>query len=653
MLGSRTPTKDELKIIEHPTPEETETQHNTGESKHSDCDSNPTTEQPKHVTFSDTVTDIPQRETNTESNIETEPTPPTPPIRRSSRRTKSNQNYKDPTRTGWWRQDTNVVEAFNFNVHSDYEVYAAHQFGDIRATSIYTPKDYDDALQSSDKTLWLESMEKENESIKENQVYTKMKITDLPKGANIISGKWVFKVKPTSTGKVSRYKSRIVARGFQGRYGVDYAETYSPVAVASTIRLLLAISASMGLHLRGADVKTAFLYAEQVRPVYFKPPKGADCEEDEVWLLKKALYGLKDAPLRWHQTLSTYLKNIGLQQAKSDPCLFFKRTREGQLVLMTITVDDILIAASTKELAEEVINKMKDKFTITDLGEPDYVIGIHIDYDRPNHILKLNQKLYIETIAEKFGQTTGRPEIIPAPVSVRISKDMGSPPTTKPYRSLIGSLIYATLTRPDVCTIVSQLSSVLENPQEAHWNAGIRVLRYLYNTRDRSLTYNPDEIRTLTLNWVNGYTDSTWNTEEKSRSRTGYICLFNGCAISWKSKKQGNIAKSSCEAEYIALNEGGAEIIWLRKLLTELGLQDSTKPSKVWVDNLPAIQLAKHQMVKHRTKHIKLKYDWIREQIEEGSLNVTHRNTKENLADLFTKNLPRVTFEKFISQIID
>ena len=397
-------------------------------------------------------------------------------------------------------------------------------------------------------------------------------------------------------------------------------------------------------------MKTAFLYAEQIRPVYFKPPAGADCEDDEVWLLNRALYGLKDAPLRWHQTLSTYLKTIGMKQSKSDPCLFFKITEKGEYVLMTITVDDLLIAGSTSELTDKLISQMKDRFKIKDLGTPEYVIGVHIDYDKPNQTLKLNQKLYIETIAEKFGQTKAKPVIQPASTDVKITKDMGSPPTNKPYRSLIGSLIYATLTRPDVSTIISQLSRVLENPQEAHWNAAIRVLRYLYTTRDKALIYNPTQ--KLSKNDIIGYTDSTWNTEEKSRSRTGYICLFNGCAISWKSKAQNNVARSSCEAEYIALNEGGSEIIWLRKILTELGLQDPEKSTITWVDNEPAIALANHKMVKHRTKHIALKYDWIREQIEEGQITVKHKSTKENLADLFTKILPRPATEKFISKIM-
>ena len=605
-----------------------------------------------------------------ESHTTDEDEPPAatrePPEPRRSRRSTTKQDYTKPKR--WYSQ---MLELINCN--SEYEVYAATLHGETAYTSVYTPKDHDDAIQTCDKSMWLKSMKEENDSIKENKVYTKVKISDLPKGTNIISGKWVYKVKPTSTGKIARYKSRIVARGFQGRYGVDYTETYAPVALASTIRLMSGLTVSMNLHLRGADIKTAFLYADQVRPVYFKPPKGTDCEDDEVWLLNKALYGLKDAPLRWHETLSKHLKSIGMTQTKSDPCLFFKRNKNGQYCFMTITVDDLLIASSTKEIADEVINDLKSKFKITDLGIPEYVIGIHIDYDKENHVLKLNQRLYIETIAEKFGQLNSKKEKLPATTSVNIEKDMKSPPTDKPYRSLIGSLIYATLTRPDVCTIVSQLSRVLDCPQEAHWKAGIRVLRYLNGTKTKSLEFNPkkNQGKHNTENKINkllklsdnkfhnikdkliGYTDSTWNTEENSKSRTGYICLYNGCAISWKSKVQPNIARSSCEAEFIAVNEGGSEIVWLRKILTELGLLETDSPTLIWMDNQPAIALAKRSMVKHRTKHMKLKYDWIKEQIQDKEIYVDYKETDENLSDMFTKNLAQEKFNKFNSMILD
>ena len=578
--------------------------------------------------------------------------------RRSTRTNRSRQNYSEPKRIGWYEKDTNMLELEK--CRTDFEVYLANVHGHVNYTSKYTPKDYDDAMSTPEHKLWQESMDRENQSIKENDVYDKIKRNNLPKNINVISGKWVYKVKPTSTGEVSVYKSRIVARGFQGRLGVDYTETYSPVAGATTIRLILALATSMNLHLRGADIKTAFLYAEQIRKVYFKPPKGADCGEDEVWLLKKALYGLKDAPLRWHETLSKFLKNIGMKQAKSDPCLFFKKDSNGYC-FMTITVDDLLIATTTKKQADNLLQEMEGRFKLKDMGEPEYIIGIHIDYNRKDRTLKLNQRLYIETITEKFKQTKAKPEILPATSSTKIDKDMGSPPTDKPYRSLIGSLIYATLTRPDISTIVSQLSRVLESPQEAHWNAGIRVLRYLYHTRNFSLTYKPEkDLRRQEHIGDNllGYTDSTWNTEEKSRSRTGYLCIFNGCTISWKSKVQPNIARSSCEAEYIALNEGGSEIMWIRKILYELGLLKEQCPTLILIDNQPAIGLAKHKMIKQRTKHIQLKYDWIKEQVENKVFDVNYINTKENLADFFTKNLAKGststkgTFEYFKNKIM-
>ena len=311
--------------------------------------------------------------------------------------------------------------------HTEFEVYTTTLHGNVNYTSVYTPSDYDDAVSCRDKEHWKDSMKNENRSMKENKVYTKMKIIDLPRGSNIISAKWVFKVKPTSTGGIARYKSRIVARGFQGRFGVDYTETYSPVAGASTIRLILALATSMNLHLRGADIKTAFLYAEQIRKVYCKPPKGADCDDDEVWVLNRALYGLKDAPLRWHETLSRYLKSIGMKQSRSDPCLFYKKDSIGYC-FMTITVDDLLIATTTTDQATELITKLKEKFKITDLGEPECIIGIHINYNMRERTRRLNQELYIQTIAEKFSQTDGRPEVTPCSATTRITKDMGSQP---------------------------------------------------------------------------------------------------------------------------------------------------------------------------------------------------------------------------------
>ena len=191
------------------------------------------------------------------------------------------------------------------------EVYAMMLHGDQRdATKAFTPDNRGQALSSSDAKEWLKAMNLENKSLEDNEVFEKIKVKDLPKDVELISGRWVFKVKSNGEGKIQRFKARVVARGDQAKLGVHYFRRYSPVACASTIRFLLAIAVSLGLYLRAGDVKTAFLYARMPKDVnvYVRPPPGTDCGDDEVWRLKGALYGMPNAPCLWHDTFSTELK---------------------------------------------------------------------------------------------------------------------------------------------------------------------------------------------------------------------------------------------------------------------------------------------------------------------------------------------------------
>ena len=224
---------------------------------------------------------------------------------------------------------------------------------------------------------------------------------------------------------------------------------------------------------------------------------------------------------------------------------------------------------------------------------------------------------------------------------------MGSPLTTKPYRALVGSLIYATVTRPDIAVVVSKLSRYLEKPQEAHWKAGIRVLRFLLTTKERSLILAPNksEKQLATLS------DSTWNSNpDNCRSRTGFAILFYGCLIVWKTKLQPHTTLSSTEAEYVALNAATKEAIWVMRLLNEMGMQIKI-PTPVFADNQSTIALAKHNMAKPRTKHILLRYHWIREQIKNGTFVLHYIPSNENLADLFTKVLRQKQQAKLLANL--
>ena len=224
---------------------------------------------------------------------------------------------------------------------------------------------------------------------------------------------------------------------------------------------------------------------------------------------------------------------------------------------------------------------------------------------------------------------------------------MGSPPAKGDYRALIGCLLYVVITRPDVATIISQLSRYLQAPQEAHYRAALRVLRFLFSTKTKSLYYY-DHCLVLGLELV-AYSDSTWNSNpDNSRSRSGYVIFFNGCFIEWKSTLQTLVTLSSCEAEYVALNLTAREVLWLRRLLAELGLEQ--QPTIILVDNQSTIALTKHKMVKPRTKHIALRYHWIKEQVAEGAVCVKYISTVDNVADFLTKVMSQ---EKLIHLLKD
>ena len=292
---------------------------------------------------------------------------------------------------------------------------------------------------------------------------------------------------------------------------------------------------------------------------------------------------------------------------------------------------------------------MKAKFHIVDLGFPEYVIGMHIEHDREGRVLKLNQKLYIKNIAEKFGANNVKPKLMPLDRNIKFQKDMNSPQTSNPYRELIGSLLYCILTRPDVATAVSILARYMEHPQIAHWNAAINLLSYLYRTKDKALTFKPDKVETGYE--MEGFTDSSHhNCIDSAKSRGGFLVLFFKCLISWCSRMQSIVAQSSTEAEYVASNDAAKEIVWLRRMAEELGFKQ--KATKLSIDNLSAKSLATTQMTKRLTKHIKLRYHWVREQVAAGEIYLSYIPTKENLADAMTKIQPRPLFEKFVGEFL-
>ena len=324
------------------------------------------------------------------------------------------------------------------------------------------------------------------------------------------------------------------------------------------------------------------------------------------------------------------------------------RFKDGEYTLLSMTVDDVLIATRKKSHADQIIASLRKQFKLKDMGIPEYILGLHIKYDRKAGKLQLGQQLYIEMMAKKFNQLDANPVYQPADKGSKLKADMASPECTKDYRSLVGSLIYAVHTRPYIAVPVSNLAKYLTKPQEAHWQAAVRVLRYLYTTKERGLTYQP---KLKKKNELEMYADASFQCDyDTSRSRTGYLATFNDCLIMWKSRMQPIVADSSCEAEYYAMGDSIKEADWLRQFINELKFKQKT--IKTWIDNKSSIKLAEAQMVKPNSKHIRRKYHMLRERVQDGRIKLGHIPGVENPADVMTKNLSKPKREHLIGRFL-
>lgn len=514
------------------------------------------------------------------------------------------------------------------------------------SASVYTPNNHQDAATCEDAIKWMRGEAEELAALVEQETFDVIRLEELPAGANIISARWVYKPKVNAFGLVVRYKCRIVARGFQGKEGVDYTDTYSPVAGAPTLRLFLVVVALLSLKMRYVDFKTAFLNSKVPDNVniFVKPPPGTDCPPGCIWRLNKFLYGLKDAPLQWFRTLIKFLLTHGLKQCSEDPCLLYKRD-SALFLLIAVVVDDLLIASNSSDAIKALVELMQANFRMKDLGAPSFVLGIHVRRPTPNQIY-LNQSLYISNLVKRFGQehakTVSTPCIKDHALVKREDGD-DSKPCDKPYRQLVGGLLYATLTRPDVAVAVSMLSKYLHDPSTAHWNAAIRVLRYLNTTKSLSLKICPKSGAVM-VPVLMAYSDASFDTcRDTSRSRTGYVLLFAGCFFLWASRLQPVVALSSAESEYIALARAASEVIWARRILSDIGFPPRG-PTTILVDNKSAIAIANMSQNKPRTKHIRRRFHWVRELIRDLILVVQHVAGVQNVADFFTKVLDKILF---------
>lgn len=499
----------------------------------------------------------------------------------------------------------------------------------VTCSRLEEPKTVDDALSRPDASEWIVAMEAEMSKLKENGCW---KLVSRPKNANVIGSKWVLRTKKNERGDVERYKARLVAQGYSQVPGRDYDETYSPVVRMETVRLLTAVSVEKDWHKEHWDVTSAYQHSPLEEEVFMEQPSGF--EEGEkgkyVWQLQKSLYGLHQASRDWNKFLDMHLKNYGLHQSKNDPCVYFDPNGE---LIVGVYVDDLPVWGERTKL-NDLRNHLEERMEIRSLGQMSHLLSMGIR-EKDQGSLEVDQHRYVKALLREFRMDMAKG--VTSPLELKSTEDETTAPFPENiYRRATGSLLYlASSTRPDLSHAVSRQCQYNSRPTIGRWKEVQHILRYLKHTENFCLTY---EKQGKTLE---AYVDADWGGDTKDRkSYSGLLIMLAGGAVAWASRKQSSVSHSTVEAEYISLSDGLKEVLWMKSMLEELGLDEFVgKPCSVYVDNQGAISLASDKITSRRSKHIDIKYHFVREKVENGEVCLKYVSTQENLADILTKPL--------------
>ncbi|KAL4366735.1 hypothetical protein GQ457_05G021070 [Hibiscus cannabinus] len=474
--------------------------------------------------------------------------------------------------------------------------------------SCIKPKNINEALNDD---YWILAMQDELNQFERSKVWT---LVERPNDKSSIGTKWVFRNKLDESGNIVRNKARLVAQGYNQEEVIDFDETYAPVARMEAIRMLLAFA----------------LYVEQ--PPGFEDPKFSN----HVFKLSKALYGLKQAPRAWYERLSTFLVEKGFSKGKVDTTLFIKNDGKDILVVQ-IYVDDIIFGSTNELLCQDFAKLMQGEFEMSMMGELSFFLGLQIK--QRNDGIFINQAKYIKEKLKKFGFENVKPQATPMSSSIKLDKDeKGKCVDSKLYRSMIGSLLYLTASRPDIMFSVCLCARFQANPKESHLKAMKRIFRYLQDTPSLGLWYRRDSTFDL-----HAYSDADYGGCKIDRKSTSDTCQFLGnMLISWFSKKQNNVALSTTEAEYISADSCCAQVLWMKQQLLDYGIDVGTIPIKC--DNTSAICLTKNPIQHSRTKHIEIRHHFIRDHVSKNDIVLEYVDTLHQLADIFTKPLDKERF---------
>ena len=576
-----------------------------------------------------------------------------------------------------------------------YECFMA-EVGELGAL-LADPRTYREAMKMPDAKQWEEALRTEMKQLERLGVFSAP--CPLPYGARKIKTRVILKKKRSKTGAVERWKARLVAQGFLQTFGVDFFDTYAPVARMTSFRIIYALSVYLNLFIESMDVDVAFLNATLKEDIYIEPPPGyPPVAKGMVLKLNKALYGLKQSPREWNETLDKFLReDLRMTRLKTEQCIYVRFNEDrSEYIILAVYVDDLVIAGTTQEAIMKFKQQITAKFECKDLGELDRILNMEVTRTVEGGLF-LSQSLYVKDVLEKFKQYL--PEKgskfngaeTPMDSKIRLHKkgatqlrfkqkeievERGSVKCGEsiPYREVVGSLLWlANGSRPDISFAVNQVAKYCCDPRVAHWNACKRILRYLSTTQDYGILYSSVNTDVTSKDMKNmplptayfaskrprdvdvsleSYVDADFaNCIDDRHSISGYAFLLAGGPISWQSRSQPTVALSTMEAEYMAAATATQEAFWLRFLLEELGLNVST-PIVLKEDNKACISFSDHPGNHRNSKHIDYRHHFVREGVQRGDISMEYIETKFQLADIFTKALDTITFIKFRDMLV-
>lgn len=507
-------------------------------------------------------------------------------------------------------------------------------------SEIEEPLNLEDAMSGKNSVKWREAMEKELKVLKENNTWCEV---PWPENEKVIDSKWVFKIKGGN-----EFKARLVARGFQQDLEKDLYDIYAPVAKLATFRILLVVASKLGKPVFQMDVRSAFLYGEIDENVYMTLPGNICNNSKVVCKLNKSIYGLKKSPKCWNTKFNNLMIEEGFVRSENDYCLYTKFFKDSRLFVL-IYVDDLLILGTNLDEVENLKSILNGSFHMKDLGVVSQYLGIDVKQNIQGNFFELSQENYLKGVLQKFDMQDCKPISTPLEANTEYNfKNFDNDQNLqKLCRQIIGNLMYAALgSRPDICESICLLSRYQDKANNNLLKALKRVLRYVKGSINYVLLLRPDD----NTNILNGFVDSDWAGDISDRkSTTGYVFKLLNCAICWVSKKQQCVSISSTESEYIALSVAISEACWLKKILSDFCIFDLNRPIILYEDNQSAIKVANNPENNKRIKHIDVRCHFVKEKIDNGIVEVVYIKSEDQLADIFTKPLSRIKFEKFRS----